>query len=515
MNKPNILLIQADQLAPQFLSAYGHELVDTPAISRLARDGVVFENAYCNSPLCAPSRCSMMAGVLPSRIGAYDNGAELAASVPTIAHYLRLQGYRTCLSGKMHFIGPDQLHGFDERLTTDIYNADFNFSAVWSANEEDAARRDIAFTWGGNTHAVRAAGTAERTLQLDFDEEVGYQAMQRIYDYARDGDESPFFLVASFTHPHDPFITTPALWDRYRHEDIEMPAVGPIEEGLRDPLSDRIHSFMGIDIDTFTEDEIRNARHAYYANVTYFDTKVAAILDALDRCGYRENTVVVVTSDHGEMLGERGLWYKRNFFEQSARVPLIVNAPGRFTGRRIETLTSLVDLLPTFAELAGCPADELVQPLDGESLLPLMEGAAGDPERTVRAELLCDGVEAPAVMIRRGTRKFIYSKLDGGFLYHLGDDPRELEDIGRTPAGAQPVRGLTADAQAFWDLDAICEDILLSQRRRILVNAVYGGLPMWDYEPRQDPSRKYMRSTIKAMAWLEDEKRAVVPVSSE
>ena len=515
MGKPNIVLIQADQLAPQFLPAYGHPLIETPAISQLADEGVLFERAYSNSPLCAPSRCSMMAGVLPSRIGGYDNGAEFPASVPTLAHYLRLQGYRTCLSGKMHFIGPDQLHGFEERVTTDIYNADFNFSVVWPDNQEEGRRRDVQLSWGGNTPAVQAAGTAERTLQLDFDEEVGYQAVQKIYDYARTGDERPFFLVASFTHPHDPFIITPELWDRYRHEDIDMPAVGPIEEGLRDPLSDRIHRFLGMDADTFSETEIRTARHAYYAMVTYFDTKVAALLDALNRCGYRENTVVVLTSDHGEMLGERGLWHKRNFFEQSARVPLIVRAPGRFSSRRVDTLVSLVDLLPTLADLAGCPAEELLQPLDGKSLVGLMEGGALEAERTIRSELLCDGVDAPTVMIRRGALKFIYSKLDGGLLYHLEDDPNELEGIGTNSTRAEELGDLTEEVRGFWDLDALCEDILLSQRRRMVVNAAHGssGVPMWDYEPRQDPSRRYMRGSIKGMGWQDDEKRAVVRVS--
>ena len=185
MGKPNIVLIQADQLAPQFLPAYGHPLIETPAISQLADEGVLFERAYSNSPLCAPSRCSMMAGVLPSRIGGYDNGAEFPASVPTLAHYLRLQGYRTCLSGKMHFIGPDQLHGFEERVTTDIYNADFNFSVVWPDNQEEGRRRDVQLSWGGNTPAVQAAGTAERTLQLDFDEECRLSGGPKRYTTTR------------------------------------------------------------------------------------------------------------------------------------------------------------------------------------------------------------------------------------------------------------------------------------------------------------------------------------------
>ena len=129
--RPNILIIQADQLTAGALSCYGGTVAKTPHIDRLARDGVVFESFYTNSPLCAPSRFSMMSGQLPSAIGAYDNAAEFGADVPTFAHYLRAAGYQTYLSGKMHFCGPDQLHGFEQRLTTDIYPADYGWTPNW------------------------------------------------------------------------------------------------------------------------------------------------------------------------------------------------------------------------------------------------------------------------------------------------------------------------------------------------------------------------------------------------
>ena len=134
--RPNILLVMFDQLAPQSLPSYGHPVVKAPHLERLSAEGVLFESAYCNSPLCAPSRFSMMAGQLASRIGAWDNAAEFPASIPTFAHYLRLAGYRTCLSGKMHFVGPDQLHGFEERVTTDMYPSDFGWTPEWDHPEK-------------------------------------------------------------------------------------------------------------------------------------------------------------------------------------------------------------------------------------------------------------------------------------------------------------------------------------------------------------------------------------------
>ena len=152
--RPNILIIQADQMAPQALPVYGHPLVKAPNIEALADRGVVFENAYCNNPICASSRFSMLSGRLSSKIGAYDNAAEFPASIPTFAHYLGNLGYRTCLSGKMHFVGPDQLHGFEGRVTTDIYPADFGWVPDWTRPEE---RIDL---WYHNMSSVKQAADA-------------------------------------------------------------------------------------------------------------------------------------------------------------------------------------------------------------------------------------------------------------------------------------------------------------------------------------------------------------------
>ena len=163
--KPNLLLIQADQLSPQFLAAYGHPLVKTPNIDRLAEQGVVFDAAYTNAPLCAPSRFVMMSGRLPSRIAAWDNAVEFSSEIPTFAHYLSAEGYRTCLSGKMHFIGPDQLHGFGERLTTDVYPADFTWHPEWD-------RPNVKLDWYHNMEVVTKAGICTRAMYMDYDDEV-------------------------------------------------------------------------------------------------------------------------------------------------------------------------------------------------------------------------------------------------------------------------------------------------------------------------------------------------------
>ena len=219
MSKPNVVFIMADQMSAKALPFYGHPVVKAPTLSRLAREGVLFERAYCNAPLCGPSRTSMMTGLLPSRAGAFDNAHEFPASLPTFAHYMRLGGYRTCLSGKMHFAGPDQLHGFEERLTTDIYPSDFSWTPNWAEPDAKVRFQDM--------RNVFETGPCLRSLQIDYDDDVGTQATRWLYDRARDAAPQPFMLTVSFTSPHDPYVARPEFWDHYRDDEIDLPRVPP------------------------------------------------------------------------------------------------------------------------------------------------------------------------------------------------------------------------------------------------------------------------------------------------
>ena len=365
----SFLFIQADQLAARSLAAYGNRVAKTPHIDALAAQGVVFEQAFCNYPLCAPSRFSMMSGLLASHAGAWDNGAEFPASLPTLAHHLRLLGYQTCLAGKMHFIGPDQLHGFEERLTSDIYPSDFNWTANWEASVSGGDRLLAA---AGEVNGILNSGIYERTVQLDYDEEVAFKARRKLHDIARSDDERPFCLFVSFTHPHDPFAIPRRFWERYRHEDIDMPSLGPMARDDLDAHSRRLYDHIGTGEAGMTEAEVRVARHAYYGAVSFIDDQVGELMATLRLTGLAEETIVILISDHGEALGERGLWFKRSFFDVAMRVPLIISAPERFAPSRHGANVSLVDLLPTVVQLAG--GGELTIRHDGRSLTPALEG---------------------------------------------------------------------------------------------------------------------------------------------
>lgn len=483
--QPNILILMADQMAAPFLPFISPSPVIVPNLTRLADEGVLFRSAYCNSPLCAPSRFSMMAGQLPSRIGAYDNAAELPASTPTMAHYLRRGGYRTILAGKMHFVGPDQLHGFEERLTTDIYPADFGWTPDWSNFEHRPS-------WYHSMDSVLTAGPCIRSNQLDFDEEAVFAARRKLHDIARDNDERPFFLTLSLTHPHDPYAIHQQYWDRYDEVEIPMPRVEiPVDQ--LDAHSRRLRHVCGLDLDAVSETQVRAARRAYFGSMSFVDDQFGKILDALDETGMREDTIVIVCGDHGDMLGERGLWYKMHFFEGAARIPMIVHAPSRYEPRVIDASVSLVDLLPTLLDMAGI-SDEPAVPLDGRSLMPHLLDGSGHDE--VIGEYMGEGAIAPLIMIRRGQWKFIHSSVDPDLLYNLAENPAELHNLAADPAQAQLVAELRREVAERWDFPQITSAVLASQRSRHLVGTAntIGTLTSWDHQPRRDAAQEYVRA---------------------
>jgi len=498
--QPNIVLVMADQLAPQFLPCYGHPVVKAPTIARLADEGVLFEAAYTNSPLCAPSRFVMMSGRLPSKIAAWDNATEFSAEIPTFAHYLAAEGYRTCLSGKMHFVGPDQLHGFEERLTTDVYPADFTWHPDWD-------RPDDRLDWFHNMNVVTQAGPCTRSLYLDYDDEALFHAMRYLFKRAREDDGRPFLMTLSMIQPHDPYLCRPEAWELYREEDIDLPAT-PLGSVKEDPHSKRLrHAYGATDVD-LDDATLRRARRAYYGAISDIDNKVAELMKAIEEAGFSDNTIVILTSDHGDMLGERGLWFKMSFLEHSARVPFIVHAPKMFASRRVKEAVSLLDLLPTLVEVGrDGRAGDYVTPLEGKSLLPHLGNGSGHDE--VIGEYYGEGTAEPIFMIRRGGNKFIHSPDDPPQFYDLSSDPHERGNLADDPAYRTYVESMTQEIGNRYDTAALKEKVLESQRRRRLLKGVLRDQNLsWDYQPLQPAAESYIRNT---MPIFELEKRARFP----
>lgn len=507
--QPNFLILMVDQLTGTFWEDGPAHFLDVPNLRRLHERSVNFSNAYSPSPLCTPARGSFMAGMLPSGTTVYDNAAEFPSSLPTFAHYLRAAGYYTALSGKMHFVGADQLHGFEDRLTTDIYPADFGWTPDWRVPFE---RVDW---WYHNLSSVTEAGVALTSNQLEYDDEVVYHARRCLLERARHPDERPFCLTASFTHPHDPYTARPEYWDRYDGVDIPQPTVPSLSADQRDPHSQRIHDAVDASRFTVNEEHVRNARRAYCANISYLDDKLGELLNTLDACDFTENTVVVFVSDHGDMLGERGLWYKMNFFEGAARIPLSIAAPGRFTPHNVSMPASAMDVLPTLLELAGIDAARLAIPVDGQSLVAAAEGHEAT-DRMIATEYMAEGSVCPMVMLRQGPWKYVYCPVDPVQLFNLDDDPRELDNLALQPEHADTLAFFDECRDTRWNLDALDDDIRQNQQRRILCYEALrqGRYSAWDHQPVQDASQRYMRNHLdlnKVEAGSRVPVRAVTP----
>jgi choline-sulfatase len=487
MSRPNILIFMVDQLSGTLFPNGPAEFLHVPNLRALATRSARFVNTYTASPLCAPARAALMSGQLPSRTRVYDNAAEFAASVPTFAHHLRRAGYRTVLSGKMHFVGPDQLHGFEERLTTDIYPADFG----WTPDYRKPGER-IQW-WYHNLGSVTGAGVAEISNQMEYDDEVAFHGEAEIYRLARRRENQPWCLTVSFSHPHDPYVARRQFWDLYEDCPALEPEVPEIAYKDQDAHSRRLYDASDYTSFDIRPEHVRRSRRAYFANISYVDEKIGRMLGALERCGMAEDTIVVFCADHGDMLGERGLWFKMSFFEGSARVPLMIAAPGLVPGR-IDAPVSTLDLTPTLAEIAGVDLAEVLPWTDGESLIPLARGAAR--ETPVLMEYAAEGSYSPLVSIRQGRFKFNHCELDPPQLFDLEADPRELTNLALDPAHAEIVAAFMKRVRARWDMARFDDEVRESQaRRRVVYEALRNGAYYpWDFQPLQKASERYMRN---------------------
>jgi len=487
MKRPNVLILMADQVNGTLFDDGPADFLHMPHLKALAERSVRFRNAYTPSPLCAPGRAAFMSGQLPSRTGVYDNAAEFPSSIPTWAHHLRRSGYHTCLSGKMHFVGPDQLHGFEQRLTTDVYPADFGWTPDYRKPDE---RIDW---WYHNLGSVTGAGVAEISNQMEYDDEVAFLAEQKLYDLARGHDARPWAMCVSFTHPHDPYVARRQFWDLYEGCEHLEPTLGTVPYEEQDPHSQRLYVANDYTKFDIQPEHVRRARRGYFANLSYVDDKVGGILDVLERTRMLDDTIVLFVSDHGDMLGERGLWFKMSPFEGSSRVPLMIAAPG-VEPRGVDDPVSSLDVNATLADLVGIDLSDIEPWTDGESLLPLMHGAKR--ETPVYMEYAAEGTNAPLVTIRQGRYKFNHCELDPPQLFDLKADPLEQRNLADDPEHAEIFADLQRQCRERWDMSQFDAEVRESQARRLIVYEALrnGAYYPWDHQPLRVASERYMRN---------------------
>ncbi len=508
---PDILLIMADQLIPMLTGAYGHPVVQTPNLNALVARGVRFDAAYSPSPLCAPARACLMSGTYTSTNRVYDNSAPFASDIPTIAHYLTNQGYDCVLSGKMHFVGADQLHGFRCRLTTDIYAEEFGMlqnRAPWVFTRDPSTFDPQA---GRGRHAQNYVGSNVHVGRwhhhLAYDEETHFRAVEylrargAVRRLGRPDGAQPFFLCVSYHHPHDPFWPPQDLWDLYEGAPIDVPELPDNLEATYSAMDRWLNSNHGVRYfaaELRDPASLRRVRRAYYAMVTYIDRKVGELLHTLQEHGLWENTLIIFTSDHGDMLCEKGMVQKRVLYEFSARVPLVMRFPNdRYAGTVVREPANLVDLLPTLLDIAGVEVG-VRQPVDGQSLMGLIDGS-DRATRTTFSEEHVEDVAVPCFMVRRGRFKYIHIHGVDRQLFDLEADPGEWHNLAGQPEYRDVEDELRVAILERFDPEAIEADVRRSlHARRLILEAMRRNGTLWDYTPPFDPSRDALQQYLPA-----------------
>lgn len=434
--KRNVLFIAVDDMNND-LGCYGHPFVQSPNIDRLAARGLRFDRAYCQFPLCSPSRSSLLTGLRPDTTRVFDLQYHFRQGLPevvTLPQLFMRHGYYVARVGKLyHYGNPGDIgtSGLDDRVS---WSERFNPAG----RDKTALEPDIM-----NYTPKRGLGAAMAFLAdptgTDTEHTDGKVAAQTIQLLEAHKDK-PFFIAAGFYKPHCPWVTPKKYFDLYPLSEIALPPITPQTTNDYPPLalaSTRPWPYFGV-----TPDQARECKRAYYAAISFVDAQIGRVLDAVDRLGLRENTVIVFWSDHGYHLGEHGLWFKQSCFEESARVPLIISVPGQKTaGQASSRPVELVDLYPTLADLANLtPPDHL----EGFSLRPLVTDPKAEWDHPAYTQVQRGAVPGHSVR----TERWRYTEWGFGAkgieLYDHSHDPQELHNLAHDAKYAGVVAELKA-----------------------------------------------------------------------
>lgn len=439
-DRPNVLFLISDDLN-NALNTYGHPQMKTPNIDRLAARGVRFERAYCQFPLCGPSRNSMLTGLYPNSTGILSNAQIFRQSIPShvsLPQAFRLDGYFAARIGKLYHYGVPRSVGTNGHDDPGSWELELNPAGVDRLEEEPKIFTLTPGQFGGTLSWY----ASPKSDEYHTDGIMASDAEWVLERCARQADR-PFFLAVGFYRPHTPYVAPEAYFDHYPLE--QMPLVEGVEEDQKDiPPAGLMSSKR--EQDKLTDELRREAIQAYYASISFMDAQVGRVLDALDRLGLAENTIIVMTSDHGYHLGEHGLWQKMSLFEESARVPMIIAAPGVSKGGTVAPApVGLIDLYPTLAELCGVEAPENLQ---GQSLVPILK----DPDEPGRGWSLSQvtrggGGQGRFFGYSIRTPRWRYTEWDEGNrgleLYDHEADPLEQTNLADCPNHVETITELS------------------------------------------------------------------------
>jgi choline-sulfatase len=444
MKPANLLYILSDEHNRDSLGCYGHPLVKTPNLDRLAEQGVTFRSAYTNCPICVPARASLATGQYVHKIRYWDNAFPYDGRVPGWGHRLIDAGHRVDSVGKLHYRSRDDGDGFSEKYLP--------LNVVDGVGDVMGSIRDEIPVRTGSRAGITTAGPGSSTY-LDYDVEIANQCC-RWLEAAAEGNQpdKPWVLFASFVCPHPPFIAPPELYDLYPLDDISLPVQYSLEDRPSHPALQAIRETMQYD-EPFTDEEIRRVTAAYFGACTHLDLQIGRLLDTLAATGLASNTRIIYTSDHGESMGRRGLWGKFTMYEESVAVPLIMAGAGLPCGESRDDLVTLVDSYQTILEAVGQPLLDEEQELPGRSLWPI---AAGDKlERIAFSEYHAVASHGASYMVRRGRYKYVHYVSAPAQLFDLDTDPQEVVDLAADPQLSAVRNELEMELRGLLDPDAM------------------------------------------------------------
>lgn len=418
MKPANLLYILSDEHNRDSLGCYGHPLVQTPHLDRLAAGGVLFRSAYTNCPICVPARASLATGQYVHSIRYWDNAFPYDGRVKGWGHRLMTAGHRVDSVGKLHYRSVNDDDGFTEKILP--------LNVVDGIGDlMGSLRTDIPVRTGSRA-GITGAGPGTSTY-LDYDVQIADHCCQWLEEASagKKGDK-PWVLFASFVCPHPPFIAPPELYDLYPLEDIPLPVQNSPQDRPQHPAFQAIRETMQYD-EPFTDEEIRRVTAAYYGACTHLDQQIGRLLDTLNSTGLQQETRVIYTSDHGESMGRRGLWGKFTMYEESVAVPLILSGDGVPEGHICDDPVTLVDCYPTIVEGVGESLSEEDQQLPGDSLWPIAAGK--ELGRYAFSEYHAVGSLGASYMIRQGRYKYVHYVDAPAQLFDLQSDPQEVVDL--------------------------------------------------------------------------------------
>ncbi len=453
MKPTNVLFISSDQHSRRVFGAYGNSVVKTPNLDALAARGTRFANAYCPTPICVPSRASLATGRYAHTIDSWDNATPyVGTEAPSWGHRLTEQGHPVTTIGKLHYRKPDDPSGFpDQRLPMHVLDGEGDLFGCLRGDMPPRDQRRYVLEAG--------AGEVEYTR---YDRAIAAEAARWLGKAPDNG--RPWALFVSFLYPHLPLVVPDQYFNLYHPDDLPLPVQWRPEEWPRHPALD-FKRRVGMLEEPLDEPTVRNALRAYYGMVSFLDEQVGLVLGALEASGLAEQTRIVYTTDHGDTMGEHGLWWKNTMYEGSAGVPMIVAGPDVPVGKVSSTNVSLVDGFPSIVEAVGAePAPEDAE-LPGASLFTL--AGEDDRPRTVFSEYHASASPSGIFMLRNARYKYVEYVGHRPQLFDMQADPDETRDLGQDPACAEVRAACARELRGICDPEEVDRRARADQRRRV------------------------------------------------